>query len=88
MEQRTFTAPGMVPPEFPLFHFVQFMHHADRCTDCGECENACPMDIPLRLVKKLMRAEVQAVLGYEPGADPKRISPFATIQTGGPSDAA
>ena len=85
MEQECFMARGFVPPEFPLFHFVQFMHHADRCTDCGECEHACPMDIPLRLMKKIMRAEVGKLFNYVPGADATHISPFATIQSGGPS---
>jgi ferredoxin len=87
MEQSQFTHVGRLPVEFPLFHFVQFMHHADRCIDCGECENACPMDIPLRLIKKVMREEVRQRFGYDPGADATHVSPFATTQTGGTSDA-
>ena len=60
---------------------------ADRCIDCGECENACPMDIPLRLIKKIMRDEVRTRFGYDAGADATDVSPFATVQTGGTSDA-
>jgi len=82
MEQAIWTQGGRLPPEFPVFHFVQVLHHADRCVDCGECERACPMDIPLRLLKKTMRAAVREMFGYEPGADAAQESPFASGKRG------
>lgn len=82
MEQAMWTQTGRVPPEFPMFHFVQVLHHADRCVDCGECERACPMDIPLRLLKKSMREAVREMFGYEAGADATTESPFARRERG------
>ena len=41
---------GGVPPEVPLFHLIRAVHMAGRCIDCGLCEDACPVDIPLRLL--------------------------------------
>jgi Fe-S oxidoreductase len=73
---------GKLPVAFPVFHLIAVMHHADRCIDCGECEDACPMDIPLRLLKKIMRAEVQSLFGYEAGVDATTASPFASIERG------
>ena len=31
-----------------IYHIVRVMHHAGRCAGCGECERACPMELPLR----------------------------------------
>jgi len=82
MERELFVTPGALPPDFPLFHFVHMMHLADRCADCGACEDACPMDIPLRLLKTTMREAVEALFGYRPGSDPAHRSPFADISRG------
>ena len=79
MEVDWYTKTGRLPPEFPLFHFVQFFHHADTCIECGECENACPMDIPLRLIKKMLREKVRELFNYEAGTDMKQESPLITI---------
>ena len=82
MERELYVPRGGLPPDFPVFHFIQLMHLADRCIDCGECERACPMDIPLRLLKKTMRAGVRDLFGYEPGNDPTATSPLAGIARG------
>jgi ferredoxin len=82
MEGARLVPRGELPPGFPMFHFIHMMHLADRCIDCGECENACPMDIPLRLLKKIMRGSVQDLFGYEPGADATMVSPFTTKERG------
>lgn len=49
------------------FHFFRAHHIAGRCTGCGSCESACPMNIPVReLVKKLNR-DIEESKGYIPG---------------------
>ncbi len=32
------------PPEIPIFHLIKAFHMAERCSDCGLCEEACPED--------------------------------------------
>jgi ferredoxin len=83
MERELHVKRGVLPPDVPTFHLIGVLHHADNCIDCGECERACPMDIPLRLLRKSMRAAVQELFEYEPGVDATSKSPFATPRRGG-----
>ncbi len=59
---------GGVPPEVPLFHLIRAVHMAGRCIDCGLCEDACPVDIPLRLLYRKVNLIVKDLFGYETGA--------------------
>ncbi len=55
--------PGEVPPN-PMFHLRRFAHISDTCVNCGQCEELCPMDIPLALFSHAIRMEGDAA--YEP----------------------
>lgn len=44
------------------------MHLAGRCTDCGECERACPVNVPIRMLNNKMEREAREQYGFEPGA--------------------
>ena len=49
------------------FHFLRAHHIAGRCTECGACETACPMNISVRqLVTKLNR-DIKENSDYVPG---------------------
>jgi formate dehydrogenase subunit beta len=37
---------GKIPPS-PLFHLERLIHMVEFCTNCGQCEDVCPVDIPL-----------------------------------------
>lgn len=52
-----------------FFHMGRMMHLAGRCTGCGECERACPMNIPLSLMSKRMSLDVKEMFNEEPGRD-------------------
>jgi formate dehydrogenase subunit beta len=54
---------GEVPPN-PMFHLRRFAHISDTCINCGQCEELCPMDIPLALFSHAIRAESDAA--YQP----------------------
>jgi formate dehydrogenase subunit beta len=56
-------ASGQVPPN-PMFHLRRFAHISDTCVNCGQCEELCPMDIPLALFSHAIRAESDAA--YKP----------------------
>jgi formate dehydrogenase (coenzyme F420) beta subunit len=69
---------GSLPPEVPLFHLVRAVHMAGRCVDCGLCEDACPAEIPLRLLYRKVNEIVKEVFGYETGTSPGQ-SPFQVL---------
>jgi len=63
-----------------LFQCVRAWHAAGRCVDCGECERACPMDIPLRELGRKLEKELRDAFGYEAGLDaegPPFLAQFA-----------
>jgi formate dehydrogenase (coenzyme F420) beta subunit len=55
--------PGEVPPN-PMFHLRRFAHISDSCVNCGQCEELCPMEIPLARFSHAIRAEGDAA--FEP----------------------
>lgn len=66
-------------PEKFLFHFIHALHLAGRCTECGECERVCPMEIPVTLVKEKLGLIVRDLSGYEAGIDPEAVPPLLTF---------
>jgi len=52
-----------------FFHMTRMMHLAGRCTGCGECERACPMNIPLSLISKRMALDVMEMFADQAGVD-------------------
>ena len=52
-----------------FFHLTRMMHMAGRCINCGECERACPMNIPLSLLTKKLEKDVKEMFDYEAGLD-------------------
>ncbi|MCX6685014.1 MAG: Coenzyme F420 hydrogenase/dehydrogenase, beta subunit C-terminal domain [Methanoregula sp.] len=51
--------PGELPPN-PMFHLRRFAHISDTCINCGQCEELCPMEIPMALFSHAIRAEGDA----------------------------
>lgn len=48
---------------------IRSFHLIGRCVTCGECERACPMDIPLNLINTRLAQAAQDAFGYIPGTD-------------------
>jgi len=69
---------GPLLPDVPVFHMVRAVHMAGRCIDCGLCEDACPMDIPLRLLYQKVNAIVMDLFDYETGTDAEQ-PPFSLL---------
>ncbi len=49
------------------WNIIRAYHLGGRCVDCGECERACPVDIPLTLLNRALAKEVKEVFNYTPG---------------------
>ena len=76
LEDPNFMRTGKLPPENPTFHLSRALHMVGRCIDCGLCEEACPMDIPVRTLYKKVDEIVSDVFDYRTGEDPKGKSPL------------
>lgn len=63
-----------------MFHAVRAFHLAGRCVGCGECERACPMDIPISRLNRMLDREVRERFGYVAGLDPESVPPLGTFR--------
>ncbi|MBI5893767.1 MAG: 4Fe-4S dicluster domain-containing protein [Deltaproteobacteria bacterium] len=52
------------------------MDLSGRCTFCGECERACPVNIPLNLVNQKLALVVKDAFGHKSGYDEKVHPPL------------
>ena len=49
-----------------MYHLVRAMHVAGRCVECGECERACPVGLPLMLLNRKLIKDINELFGpYE-----------------------
>ena len=69
-----------------VFQLVRTIHVAGRCSDCGECERACPVGIPLRSLQKKMVDAVKDLFGYEVGIDKDAVPVFAHYEDTDPQE--
>jgi formate dehydrogenase subunit beta len=59
-------------PQWPdnlIFQVIRNIHVAGRCTDCGECERVCPVNIPLRSLTREMYDIVGELFKFKSGMD-------------------
>jgi ferredoxin len=56
-----------------IFQAIRNIHVAGRCTDCGECERACPVNIPLRSLTKEMYDIVGELFHFKAGMDTESL---------------
>lgn len=80
LEDSLLVKPGrVVPAEFPVFHLVRAVHMAGRCIDCGLCEEACPANIPLRVLYRKINRIMEEEFQYQTGVDDHVICPLNTV---------
>ena len=77
--------PGWVRPSASkennlYFHIIRAYHLTGRCTDCGECERACPVGIPLRKINRKMIRAVRDSFDFLAGRDAETKSPLACFR--------
>jgi formate dehydrogenase (coenzyme F420) beta subunit len=69
---------GELPPS-PMFHFVRMIHMVDSCTNCGQCEEVCPAEIPLAKIFHKVNSNIQKTFGYRPGYDKEQKPPLSVV---------
>jgi len=62
------------------WNITRAFHLAGRCVNCGECERACPVDIPLMLLNRFLARQVKTHFGYLAGYDTEDYQPLATYK--------
>lgn len=82
LDEDDLTQTGTIPPEKPIFHLIRAFHMAERCIDCGLCEEACPSGIPLRTLYKKMRNVVGTRFGFTPGVTKEGKGPLQYLGDG------
>lgn len=65
-----------MPLDTLLFHTGRMNHMILSCVECGLCEQACPVNIPLMRVLKRVASDAQAKFGYSPGGSPDEEIPL------------
>ena len=68
---------GDVPPDV-LFPLLRVSHVMDSCVNCGQCQDVCPMELPLSRLISMLNKEVCAVFKHSPGMDVSAPPPMRT----------
>ena len=68
------------------FHIVRIFHIAGRCLECGACARACPMDIDLRPLGRMLEADVREMYQYEAGMGLEAAPPLTTFRPDDPQE--
>jgi len=77
---------GQDMTDIRTFHFLRAFHCAGRCTDCGACEEACPMDIKVRnFTRKLVKDSFE-IYGWEAGLTLDQRPPLDTFKPDDPNE--
>jgi len=70
-------------PENRFYNLTRVFHIADRCVECGECERACPMDLPLMVINRKMIQDLEELFAApEAGLDSEGKTTLTTYDLG------
>ncbi len=72
--------------ENTAWNLLRAFHHAGRCIDCGECERACPMNLPLTELNRKVEKDVREMFDYVPGIDSDRKPLLVTYKPDDPEE--
>lgn len=75
---RGYVQGGEVPPDV-MWPMVRVAHVMDSCVNCGQCQDACSMNLPLTRLIFMLNREIADVFHYEPGMDLDTHPPCAFV---------
>jgi len=73
------TESGVTQAGMQAWHIVRAFHQTGRCTSCGACERACPMDIQMTYLTDKLNLDMADTYQFEVGMDAETQPPFATL---------
>ncbi|MGB2826932.1 MAG: Coenzyme F420 hydrogenase/dehydrogenase, beta subunit C-terminal domain [Dehalococcoidales bacterium] len=69
-----------MPNDTLLFHLTRLNHMVASCVGCGLCTEACPNDVPVSDIFRLVGYEVQKLFDYVPGRSLEEELPLTTFK--------
>ncbi len=69
-----------MPTDTVLFHLTRLNHMASSCVGCGLCQEACPNEVPVFGIFRLVGDRVQKVFDYVPGRNLDEELPLVTFK--------
>jgi formate dehydrogenase subunit beta len=69
-----------VPTDTLLFHLTRLNHMGTSCVGCGLCQEACPNDVPVFRIFRLVGSKVQPLFSYVPGRSVDEPLPLTTFK--------
>jgi len=75
---RGFVLGGEIPPD-AMWPMVRAVHVMDSCVNCGQCQDACSMNLPLSRFIFMLSKEIGDIFKYEPGMDISALPPCRIV---------
>ncbi len=73
--------------ENAAYSLIRAYHVAGRCVECGECERACPVGLPLMKLNKRIAKDIEELFGpYEAGVDIEEKPPIGHFKHDDPEE--
>jgi len=69
-----------MPTDTVLFHLTRLNHMGMSCVGCGQCESACPSELPVSTIFRAVGKKVQDLFDYVPGKDIEEKLPLTTYK--------
>jgi len=69
-----------MPTDTLLFHLTRLNHMAGSCVGCGLCQEACPNEVPVFSIFRMVGDKVQEVFEYVPGRSLDEEMPLSTFR--------
>lgn len=79
LEEPYWQSQKIIKDESKFFQLIRVFHLAGRCVECGECERACPVNIPLLKLMKKVNKEIEKLFEYRAGLEIESKPPLLTF---------
>ena len=69
-----------MPTDTLFYHLTRLVHMSTACVGCGQCTNACPNDIPVMELFRMVAHGTQQAFDYEAGKSLEEAPPMSVFR--------